>query len=314
MRRLGIILLLTTGLAASPAAFSACITGDALFAHPELKTESTAFKDYEVRLYDDSRCEAEPETPKAGFEIWKGGKRVASGTGYSYAIGYALQEDQSPDSVNPKVGDDLTGEGLPDLFLSEWSGGAHCCYTFHLFQLGTEFRKIQSLPLLDADESAFVQRPGVKGLVLASNDYSAFAYFPSDFAGSPAGRVFLSYQQGRFRLDMALMRATAPKPGEIGRCAALFKRSREWKTAQPMGMWYYATDLIYTGHESDALRFLEGSWGGKAADRDRYLAEYQRRLKKSVYYPELSLLQSTGPSATDQKIDWTKQCFEYLRG
>ncbi|HET7174670.1 MAG TPA: hypothetical protein VFK21_01565 [Gammaproteobacteria bacterium] len=314
MRRLGIILLLTTGLAVSPAAFSACITGDALFAHPELKTQSAAFRDYEVRLYDDSQCEAEPLTPKAGFEIWKGGKRVASGTGYSYAIGYPLQEDQAADSVKLKIGDDLTGEGLPDLLLSEWSGGAHCCYTFHLFQLGTEFRKVQSLPLLDADESAFVRRPGVKGLVLASSDYSAFAYFPADFAGSPAGRVFLSYQQGRFRLDTALMRATAPRPGEIGRCAALFKRSRDWRTAQPMGMWYYATDLIYTGHEGDALSFLKESWGSSAAGRDRYLAEYQRRLRKSVYYPELRLLQSVGPSATDQKIDWTKQCFEYLHG
>ncbi|HEV2332002.1 MAG TPA: hypothetical protein VGV16_02480, partial [Gammaproteobacteria bacterium] len=141
MKRLLVPLALVSGLALSPSAFSACITGEALFSHPELKTESTAFRDYEVRLYDDSRCEAEPETPKAGFEIWKAGRRVTSGTGYSYAIGYPLQEDQSPDSVKLKVGDDLTGAGLPDLLLSEWSGGAHCCYTFHLFQLGTEFRK-----------------------------------------------------------------------------------------------------------------------------------------------------------------------------
>ena len=314
MKRLLMLFGLTSGLAFAPSAFSACITGDALFSHPELKTRSVALRDYEVRLYDDSRCEAEPETPKAGFEILKEGHRVAGGTGYSYAIGYALQEDQSPDSVRLKVGDDLTGEGMPDLLISEWSGGAHCCYTFYLFQLGTEFRKIQSLPLQDADESAFVRRPGVKGLVLASSDYSAFAYFPKDFAGSPAGRVFLSYRQGQFRLDAALMHANAPKPGEIGQCAALFKKSRDWKSSQPMGMWYYATDLIYTGHESDALRFLKESWGGGAADRDKYLGEYQRRLRNSVYYADLSLLQNVGPSATDQKIDWIKQCFEYLHG
>lgn len=314
MKRLLVLLALVSGFALSPSAFSACITGDALFGHTELKTQSVAFQDYEIHLYDDSQCEAIPETPKAGFEIWKAGRRVASGTGYSYSIGYPLQEDQSPDSVKLKPGDDLTGEGIPDLLISEWSGGAHCCYTFHLFQLGTEFRKIQSLPLLDADESAFVRRPGMKGLVLASSDYSAFAYFPKDFADSPAGRVFLSYQQGRFRLDATLMRATAPKPGEISRCAALFKKSRDWKSAQPMGMWYYATDLIYTGHEADALSFLKASWGGRTADRDKYLQEYQRRLRKSVYYPELKLLQSVGPSAADQQIDWTKQCFEYLHG
>jgi hypothetical protein len=208
----------------------------------------------------------------------------------------------------------MTGEGIPDLLVSEWSGGVHCCYTFHVFRLGAEFRKIQSLPVFDADESAFVRRPGIKGLVLVSADYSDFAYFPTGFAGSPAGRVFLSFQEGRFRLDAALMKADGPRQGEIEKCAVLFKKSRAWKDGQPLGMWYYATDLIYTGNAAAAPRFLAASWGGSTADRDRYLKEYQRRLKKSIYYPELMLLQQLGPSPTNQKIDWTKQCFAYLEG
>lgn len=314
MRHLLALLALTAGLAVSPSASSSCITGRALFSHPELKVRRAAFEDYSIVLYDDGRCHAGPGTPKAAFEIVRGGARVASGTGYSFAIGYALQDDQPPDSVNVKIGDDIAGDGLPDLLISEWSGGAHCCYTFHLFQLGTQFREIQSIPLFDADESAFVRRPGVKGLVLATADYSAFAYFPSGFSGSPAGRVFLSFQRGQFRLDATLMHATAPKRGEIRGCAALFRKSREWKTAQPMGMWYYATDLVYAGHESDALAFLRASWGGSASSRDKYVGEYRRRLRRSRYYPELKRLQSLGSLATDQKIDWTRQCFVYLHG
>lgn len=309
--------LVLAGLCFAPHAQASCagkVPAKGIYAYPDLMRDRVTFQDYEVRIFDSRVCSGPRFKDASGLEILKDGKRVYTLGGWSFAIGYPLEDDQPPDSVKIKPGDDLTGEGEPDLLVSEYSGRAHCCYTFHLFQLGAEFRKIQSLPLLDADESAFVRRPGVKGLVLASSDYSAFAYFPSDFAGSPAGRVFLSYQQGHFRLDTVLMRATSPRPGEIGRCAALFKRSRDWKAAQPSGMWYYATDLIYTGHESEALSFLKQSWGGSAADRDKYLAEYQRRLKKSVYYPELSLLQSIGPSATDQKIDWTKQCFAYLEG
>ncbi len=312
--RLMAFLALVIGLGASPVAFSACVTGDALFAHPELQTTSTNFQDYSIHFYADKSCEAEPDTHIAGLEILKSGKRVYMQTGYSFALGYPLEQDQSPDSVRVPPGTDITGTGQPALLISEWSGGAHCCYTFHVFQLGDTFKKVQSIPLFDADESAFVKRTGVKSLVLNTADYSAFAYFPSGFAGSPAGRVLLSFQEGRFRLDQGLMKANAPGKGETDKCAALFKKSRDWKHSQPMGMWYYATDLIYTGHEEQALRFLDASWSGNSADKDKYLKEYQTRLTKSVYYPQLKLLQELGPSAADQKIDWTKQCFEYMRG
>lgn len=314
MRHLALLLTLMASLMVSPSALSTCITGGALFAHPELQTKTIAFKDYEIRLYGQKSCEAEPESRIAGFEIRKSGKRVYIHTGYSFAIGYSLEQNQSPDSVKVPVGTDLTGEGLPELLVSEWSGGAHCCYTFHLFRLGDSFARIQSLPLFDADESSFVKRKGVKGLVLNTADYSAFAYFPDGFAGSPAGRVLLSFQHGRYHLAQDLMQANAPKVGETAHCAALFKKSREWRDGQPLGMWYYATDLIYTGHAAEAWTFLDAAWGGSEEDKKKYLGEYRERLKKSVYYPELMELQKAKPSAANQKIDWTKQCFEYMHG
>lgn len=314
MRVLLPLLALLAGFAAMPAAHADCVTGDAIFGHPELKTQRYAFQAYEIHFYGGQDCAAEPESRIAGLEILKAGKRIYMQTGYSFALGYPLEQDQSPDSVKLEIGTDLTGEGQPDLLVSEWTGGSHCCYRFHLFQLGPEFRTIQTLPLFDADESAFVRRAGVKGLVLNTVDYSAFAYFPKSFAGSPAGRVFLSFKQGRFRLDPTLMRAAGPDKSTVTRCAALFKKSRAWKDAQPMGMWYYATDLIYTGNQTAAYAFLEQSWGGSSADRDKYLGEYRRRLMKSIYYPELKLLQSLGDSASNQKIDWTKQCYAYLEG
>jgi hypothetical protein len=299
-----------------PAAAADCASSEAVF--KTATAQSTQFKDYEIRLYTQHDCRAEPESHIAGLQILKAGKQVYMQTGYSFALGYPLDQDQPPDSVKPALGMDFSGDGVPELLISEWSGGAHCCYTFHLFRLGESFSKIQDIPLLDADESAFVRRPGVKGFVIATADYSAFAYFPSGFAGSPAGRVFLSFQDGKFRPDVSLMRADAPKTGEITRCAARFKPSRDWKGhdngGQPLGMWYYATDLIYTGNEMAAWAFLDAAWGGSATDRKKYLDEYRRRLRKSVYYPELESLQKTPVSNASQKIDWTKQCFEYMHG
>ncbi len=312
MRKPALLCLLIATLLPGYAVAADCVKGEAIF--KVVTPQSTSFKDYDIRLYAQPDCEAEPESRIAGLQILKGGKQVYVRTAYSFALGYPLDQDQPPDSVKPALGMDYTGEGLPELLISEWSGGAHCCYTFHLLRLGDNFGALPEIPLLDADESAFVRRPDVKGLVIATADYSAFAYFPSSFAGSPAGRVFLSFQGGRFKLDAALMKATTPKAGETGKCAALFKPSRDWRTSQPAGMWYYATDLIYTGNEATAWSFLDAAWGGSAGDKKKYLDEYRSRLKKSVYYPELESLQKAPVSNAGQKIDWTKQCFEYLRG
>ena len=310
IRRL-LMLSLLLGAALPSLAAADCIRGDALF--KKVVPQVTAFQDYQIKLYHQD-CDAEPESRIAGFEIWKGGQRVYVQTGYSFALGYALEQDQPPDSVKPKLGDDFTGEGLPELLISEWSGGAHCCYTFLLFRLGETFNHIQDLPLLDADESAFVRRPGVKGLVLASFDFSAFAYFPKDFADSPAGRVFLSFQDGRFKPDTKLMKSNPPTDAEVVKCAGLFRPSRDWKDGQPSGLWYYATDLIYTGNAAQAWTFLDGAWGGSTTDKKKYLDDYRQRFKKSVYYPELMQLQQAPVSSAGQKIDWTKQCFAYLHG
>jgi len=101
--------------------------------------------------------------------------------------------------VKPATGVDFTGTG-PAL-VSEWSGGAHCCYTFHVFQLGDSFKALPAIPLLDADESAFVRRPDVKGLVLATADYSAspISYGLRRFSGRPG---ILSFRDGKFEPDM----------------------------------------------------------------------------------------------------------------
>src|SRR5579859_4434931 len=158
--RIVLPILLLSAVLAPRFALADCVTGEQVF--KKVKAESTRFKDYEIRLYYQADCNNEPESHIAAVAISKAGKRVYVQTGYSFALGYPLDQDQPPDSVRPAVGMDFTGLG-PGLLVSEWSGGAHCCYTFHIFQLGESFKALPAIPLLDADESAFVRRPDVKG-------------------------------------------------------------------------------------------------------------------------------------------------------
>lgn len=315
-RRLVVPLLMVVGLCTSQAAFARCPTAADLFFSPALVTASTSFKDYAVRLYSNKACQKDVAKTVAGVEIRKADKRVYKRVGRGFALGYYLEQDQPPDSVTMSVGTDITGEGQPELLVSEWSDrNAHCCLTFHLFRLGERFKEIQSIPLYDADESAFVRRDGVKSLVLNSYDYSAFAYFPFDFASSPAGHVLLSFQDGHFKLDLEHMKANAPTQEELDRCAARFKASTAWGDKihpLPMGLWYYATDLIYSGNAQAAWGLLDKGWGGSKKSELKYVGEYRRRFAKSVYYPQLLALQASAAAPANQKIDWDVQCRQYL--
>ena len=315
-RRLVLPLLMVMGLCTSQAAFARCPSAMDLFSSPALITASTSFKDYTVRLYSNMACQKNAAKTVAGVQILKEGKRVYKRVGRGFALGYYLKQDQPPDSVPMTAGLDISGDGQPELLVSEWSDrNAHCCLTFHLFRLGERFMEIASIPLYDADESAFVRRDGVKSLVLNSYDYSAFAYFPFDFASSPAGHILLSFQDGRFKLDLEHMKANAPTQEELDRCAARFKASPAWgnKTdPQPMGLWYYATDLIYSGNAQAAWDLLDKSWGGSKKSELRYVGEYRRRFAKSSYYPQLLALQASAAAPANQKVDWDVQCRQYL--
>lgn len=287
-----------------------------LFAHPDLQKSRASFKDYEVRIFEADACGEEPGTQRAGFQILEGGKPLYTRTGYSFSVGYPYADDQSPDAFPVPIGTDITGEGEPDLLISEYSGGAHCCFTFHLFRIGKAFGKIQSLPLFDADESDFIHRQGQKGLLLDTVDYSAFAGFPFGFAGSPAGRVLLSFQKGQFRLDLKRMKANPPTQVEFDNCWKRLRASADWKKndePQPMGLWYYATDLVYTGNGAIAWNFIYQAWGGGRDGYQRYFAEYRARLAKSVYYPQLEALQKAPLTAQGQKVDWEQQCRQYAQ-
>src|SRR5262249_18321635 len=87
------------------------------------------FKDYTVRIY---RVVDDIST-KDGlgcFEILKSGKQVYFQEGYKFTVGNAIYEGEPYTNDWLKIGQSITSDRQPNLVISEWTGGAHCCFTF----------------------------------------------------------------------------------------------------------------------------------------------------------------------------------------
>ena len=100
---------------------------------------------YVARVYFDAKAK---DGSDAYFEILKDGKRVyvqkAKEKGREI-LSSARCTRTIADAAMVKMGMDVTGDGQPDLVISEWLGGANCCLLFHIFEIGPTFKKLGTI-------------------------------------------------------------------------------------------------------------------------------------------------------------------------
>jgi len=244
---------------------------------------------YTLRLYRTA-------DPAADFparaEILKDGETVWSEGSGEFYIG-AVRQDPARTALIP-LGKDPTGRARPSLILSSWTGGAHCCYDFFVFELGEEFRLIGKLEAGDDALSYFYDVDGDERMEFVSSD-GAFAYFGGCFSCAPLPRVILRYKGGKYRLAGDLLRRLAPATGTMAERAARAK-ALSWEPGPPRAFWDDLFALAYAGYLSEARRWVLLTWpkdlqGGAEAAWTRF----EKRLRESPYWPEIEELSKTPP-------------------
>lgn len=78
------------------------------------------------------------------LQIWRGKKKLLDRRAHGIWI-FSLDKQELSSEIKPGdrvVVRDLTGDGIIDVITQEWSGGAHCCYTFDVYSLGASLRHI----------------------------------------------------------------------------------------------------------------------------------------------------------------------------
>lgn len=248
------------------------------------KAEQT-FQKISVRVYGDPDASLRLGWPGESLEIFQDGKRVYTERSVNFAIGH-LFGDAATNQLTA-VGKDITGKGLPNVVVSEWSGGAHCCFIFHIFEIGKELQKIAELDAGHGDgDTHFADVDGDGRLEVFLRDWS-FSYWQTSFADSPAPQVILRYRDGGYWLAPDLMLKAAPTPATVSGRARQVRQHEDWKDAEnpPSELWSYMLELIYTGHPELAWQFCNMAWPPQVPGKEAFLMDFRSQLAQSPFWP-----------------------------
>lgn len=187
-------------------------------------------------------------------------------------------------------GQDVTGNGIPNVVVTSYTGGAHCCFTLSIYELGEDASLFQRIDGAHT-EPILVDLDGDGVYEVDLRDWT-FGYWRTSFASSPAPRVILSLQNGRYEVDTKHM--SEPVSEHLITIAKEIQSSPMWDSFDPDGdglfnsppseLWGVMLDLIYTGHADKAWDFAEVVWPDGVGGKEAFLKDFKRQLERSPFW------------------------------
>ena len=224
------------------------------------------------------------------FDVLKSGSLVGDGfnfgenpADYDYSGG-----KKSANLMRTTV--DKTGDGTPDVAVGFYTGGAHCCFNLHIFELGND--EVRKLPTIEGNDSDVIAiGKNQKGSLILQTGDSNFAYWLTSFAGSPIPTVILTYQNGEFRPDAKLMNKPVPSLTVLKRKAAKAKKEMgltPYTGADNDGFldafWGEMLDMMYSGNETAAWQYFDLVWDSRKPGKEKFKQDFLQKLNESEYW------------------------------
>jgi hypothetical protein len=92
------------------------------------------------------------------------------------------------------TGTDITGEGNPDVIVERYTGGAHCCFSTIIYDLGPKMTRVMETP--ESNCGGRLEDLDGDGIYEFVTCDDLFAYVYCCYAGSPVVGVILKYEPG----------------------------------------------------------------------------------------------------------------------
>lgn len=186
----------------------------------------------------------------------------------------------------------LSLDGGFGLAASEWSGGAHCCFTYTIVDLKSTPTIVQTLGLKDSPGK--ILPCGERTCVYLTD--TTFAYWRGPFVSSIHVDVVLSLRGRTFQFDSDLMRnsgtgVSQSTASEIRQAFQKAEQDTNFDEAYRM-LGQELLFLIYAGRAIEAEDLVRRVWprNQEAGARQSFMHEFITRLKSSPYWNDLMLL------------------------
>jgi len=188
------------------------------------------------------------------------------------------------------IGKDITGDGEPNLVVYEYTGGAHCCHIYHVFQLGENLRFIGTLNG-ESDEGLSFYDDNEDGIPEFWTCDSTFEYWKTGSAWSPKPWVALEYKNGQYRLSKRCMYDPHLSEKDIKvkadnartNCFKTFEKYHEPDTM----LWETMLELIYSCRGDLAKIYIDLAWPKQLSGKKEFIKEFIQQLAESPYYDDL---------------------------
>lgn len=237
-----------------------------------------------------------------GFALLKDGKPWLGEDGNLFLLTSATcsTDDGGGLVPGPDPGEDIDGDGVPDLLVYGYSGGAHCCFTTLHFSCGET--PVLRCRINTWHSTARYEDLDGDGRCEVKLGDSSYAYWNACFAGSPEPTVILSIHDGRYDLALDLMRLQGPRNKDLPMLTQHWKdelavflaftdrldrgeqipdddpvwsriplqawRNEERNVAIPSDIWGVMLDLIYSDRTDEAFAFARAVWpAGRPGER-----------------------------------------------
>jgi hypothetical protein len=237
--------------------------------------------DYDVVIYEGP---GDFETLK----IFKGDQVAYVYGGYRLYVGSFA--DIGCADTQTAMGMDITGDGIANAVISEWTGGRDGCYLSHVFELGHCLRKIA---VIDGVRECprFVNLDVDSSLEVVVRDW-AFLGSPLLGADEYAPEVVLKYRDGAYWVADNLMVRRVADEDELIVSAANIRADLGWLfgEAPTRALCRHMLDLIYSGNAGLAWDYCKAAWHPGAPGREDFLAQFRMQLAESLYLEDIDLL------------------------
>lgn len=223
------------------------------------------------------------------LEIYRGKKLIYSEKEYGHYFYFGNHFDEKLSQVDPYSGNDINLNGIKDLVISHWTGGAHCCHYVYVFEMGKDLKKI-------ADISA--GSSGVELIDLNKDGKLEIKFWDwpidyafSSYAQSAQGETILEFKEGMYQLAPIYMVKPMLSDEELKISKKLILSKFDEKSPDlPYEFQKLMMDLSYSGNINEAMSLAQELWPKGRLGFEEFKIKFRKYLNESKYWREFMVL------------------------